>query len=101
MISALIVSSCFMVIYLYYHAIVGNIPFAGQGLARPVYFSLLASHVILAAALLPMALLTAGFGLRGRFERHKRLAVWTLPIWLYVSVTGVIVYVMAFHIYTN
>ena len=99
MVSALLVSTVFMVFYLYYHAKVGNIPFAGVGAIRPVYFSLLASHVILAAVLFPLVLITAGLAIRGNTPRHRRLARWTLPIWLYVSVTGVIIYLMAFHIY--
>jgi len=101
MITALIVSTVFMVFYLYYHAKVGNIPFAGVGVVRPVYFSLLASHVILAAVLFPLVLVTAGLALQGNTPRHRRVARFTLPIWLYVSVTGVIIYLMAFHIYTN
>lgn len=101
MLSALAVSSCFMAVYLYYHWLVGNIPFAGAGIVRTVYFSLLASHVILAAILLPLALTTAGFALAGNDRRHRRIAVWTLPIWIYVSATGVIIYLMAFHIYAG
>lgn len=101
MISALIVSTIFMVFYLYYHAKIGNIPFAGVGIVRPVYFSILATHVILAAALFPMALITAGFAITGRISRHRRIARFTLPIWLYVSVTGIVVYLMAFHLYTG
>jgi uncharacterized membrane protein YozB (DUF420 family) len=99
MVSALLVSTVFMVFYLYYHAKIGNIPFAGVGSIRPVYFTLLASHVILAAVLFPMVLVTAGFAIRGNTPRHRRIARWTLPIWLYVSITGVIIYLMAFHIY--
>ena len=101
MVSALVVSTVFMVFYLYYHAKIGNIPFAGTGAIRPVYFTILATHVILAAFLFPMALITAGFALTGRTPRHRRIARWTLPIWLYVSVTGIIIYFMAFHIYTD
>jgi putative membrane protein len=101
MISALAVSAIFMIFYLYYHSKVGNIPFAGVGVVRPVYFSILASHVILAAILFPMALVTAGFAISGRTTRHRRIARWTLPIWLYVSVTGVVVYLMAFHLYAD
>jgi putative membrane protein len=99
MVSALLVSTVFMVFYLYYHAKVGNIPFAGVGSIRPVYFSLLATHVILAAVLFPLVLVTAWLAISGNTTRHRRLARWTLPIWLYVSVTGVIIYLMAFHIY--
>jgi putative membrane protein len=101
MISALAVSAIFMIFYLYYHSKVGNIPFAGVGVVRPVYFSILASHVILAAILFPMALITAGFAINGKTTRHRRIARWTLPIWLYVSVTGVVVYLMAFHLYAD
>jgi len=101
MASALGVSSVFMVIYLYYHYLIGNVPFAGVGNIRILYFSILASHVILATFLFPMALTTAWFALSGRIARHRRIARWTLPIWLYVSVTGVIIYLMAFHIYPN
>jgi uncharacterized membrane protein YozB (DUF420 family) len=100
MVSALLVSTVFMIFYLYYHAKVGNIPFAGVGAIRPVYFSLLASHVVLAAVLFPLVLVTAGLAIRGNFSRHRRLARWALPIWLYVSVTGVIIYLMAFHLFT-
>ena len=99
MVSALLVSTVFMIFYLYYHAKIGNIPFAGVGAVRPVYFSILASHVILAAVLFPLVLVTAGLAIKGNTTRHRRLARWTLPIWLYVSVTGVIIYLMAFHIY--
>jgi uncharacterized membrane protein YozB (DUF420 family) len=99
MVSALLVSTVFMVFYLYYHAKIGNIPFAGVGAIRPVYFSILASHVILAAVLFPLVLVTAGFAIRGNTIRHRRIARWTLPIWLYVSITGVIIYLMAFHLY--
>ena len=101
MITALVVSTVFMVFYLYYHAQVGNRPFAGVGPVRPVYFSILASHVILAAMLFPLVLVTAGFALTGNTTRHRRIARLTLPIWLYVSITGVIIYLMAFHIYTE
>lgn len=100
MISALAVSTVFMIFYLYYHAKVGYIPFAGQGDIRYLYFSLLASHVILAAIVFPMVLITATLALRSKFTTHKRIARWTLPIWLYVSVSGVAIYVMSFHIYT-
>lgn len=101
MISALIVSTIFMIFYLYYHAKVGYIPFAGQGDIRYLYFSLLASHVILAALVFPMVLITAGLAIKSKFNTHKRIARWTLPIWLYVSISGVSIYVMSFHIYTN
>jgi len=101
MAGALVVSSIFMIFYLYYHAKVGYIPFAGQGDIRYVYFSLLASHVVLAAIVLPMVLITAGLAIAGKFGTHKRIARWTFPIWLYVSISGVIIYIMSFHIYTK
>jgi len=99
MIAALVVSALFMVSYLTYHSQVGNVKFAGEGGVRPVYFTILASHVILAALIVPMVIITAFHALRGSFERHKRIARWTFPTWLYVCVSGVIVYLMAFHIY--
>lgn len=101
MISALLVSTLFMIFYLYYHSKVGYIPFAGQGDIRYLYFTLLASHVILAAIAFPMVLITAGLAMRTKFNLHKRIARWTFPIWLYVSVSGVTIYVMSFHIYTT
>jgi len=101
MISALIVSTIFMVFYLYYHAKVGYIPFAGEGDVRYLYFTLLASHVILAAITFPLVLITAGLALRSKFTTHMRIARWALPIWLYVSVSGVSIYIMSFHIYTT
>jgi putative membrane protein len=101
MASALLVSTIFMVFYLYYHAKVGYIPFAGEGNVRYLYFSLLASHVILAAIVLPMVLITAGLAIAGNFSSHKRIARWTFPFWIYVSISGVIIYIMSFHIYTR
>ena len=99
MISALFVSFLFTLSYLYYHAQVGNIAFAGQGLVRPIYFSVLASHVILAALTVPLVLITVWRIFRKQPEKHRKIARWTLPIWLYVSITGVMIYIMAFHIY--
>ena len=99
MIAALVISSVFMISYLTYHAAVGYMPFAGQGSIRPFYFTLLASHVILAAAIVPLVLITVYFALRGNFTRHPRIARWTLPLWLYVSVSGVIIYLLGFHAY--
>ncbi len=97
--SALFVSFLFTLSYLYYHAQVGNVAFAGQGIIRPFYFVILASHVILAALTVPLVLITVWRIIQGQPERHRRLARWTLPVWLYVSVTGVMIYIMAFHIY--
>ena len=89
-----------MVSYLTYHANVGYMPFAGYGLIRPIYFTMLASHVILAAIIVPMVLVTVSYALRGNFAKHLRIARWTLPFWLYVSVSGVLIYILGFHIYT-
>lgn len=99
MISALAVSTMFFILYLYYHSVVGNIPFAGQGMIRPIYFSILITHVILAAAIVPLVITTVRFAIMDKFEKHHKVARWTLPIWLYVSVTGVLIYILAFHIY--
>jgi putative membrane protein len=102
MLSALAVSMLFLTSYLYYHIVVrGGRPtyFQGQGIIRPIYFALLLSHTLLAAIVAPMALYTAYQGLRGRLARHVWIARWTLPIWLYVSVTGVLVYVMLYRLY--
>lgn len=96
MIAAFVSSSCFLVSYVIYHAQVGSKPFPGTGLARTVYFSILIPHVTLAAAVLPMAIVTLRRGLRRDDTRHRRLARITLPIWLFVSVTGVVVYVMLY-----
>ncbi|HEC16174.1 MAG TPA: DUF420 domain-containing protein [Sedimenticola sp.] len=99
MLAALAVSAVFMVSYLTYHSQVGNVKFAGEGAIRPIYFTILASHVILAALIVPMVLTTLTFALRGSFGRHRRVARWTLPLWLYVCASGVAVYLMAFHVY--
>lgn len=99
MISAVITSSLFLASYLYYHAHVGSVHFPGTGWARLVYFSILISHTLLAAAVPPLALISLTYGLRGRFDRHRRIARWAYPIWLYVSVTGVVVYIMLYQIY--
>ncbi len=99
MLTALLISIIFMAIYLFYHSLVGNVKFAGEGIIRPIYFSILISHVLLAAFIIPLILVTISFSLRKKFEAHKRIVRWTLPIWLYVSVTGIIIYMLAFHIY--
>lgn len=101
MIAALLISTVFMVSYLTYHAKVGYLPFVGQGIIRPFYFTLLASHVILAAVIVPLVLLTVYFAITGNFNRHPRLARWTLPLWFYVSVSGVLIYILGFHVYTS
>lgn len=89
-------STLFLMSYLIYHAQAGSRPFTGQGPIRYVYFTILITHVILAAAILPMAISTLSRGLRGRYAEHKRIAKWTFPTWMYVSVTGVIVYLMLY-----
>jgi uncharacterized membrane protein YozB (DUF420 family) len=96
MLCAFASSTLFLISYLVYHAQVGSRPFTGQGPVRYFYFAVLISHVILAAAILPMAITTLSRGLRGRYVEHKRIARWTFPTWVYVSVTGVIVYVMLY-----
>ena len=99
MLAALATSAVFLVSYVVYHANVGSKPFPGQGIVRTIYLTILFTHVVLAAVILPMALVTARRGLRGRFDRHVRLARWTLPPWMYVSVTGVVIYVMLYQLY--
>jgi putative membrane protein len=99
MVAALTTSALFLVSYVVYHANAGSRPFLGQGAVRVVYFGILITHVVLAAAILPLALMTASRGLRAQFDRHVRLARWTLPIWLYVSVTGVVIYLMLYQLY--
>ncbi len=99
MITAFCVSCVFLICYLIYHAQVGSVPFKGVGGVRPVYFTILISHTILAATVPFLAVITLRRGLTSRFDKHRRIARWTLPIWLYVSVTGVVVYVMLYHLY--
>jgi uncharacterized membrane protein YozB (DUF420 family) len=99
MLSACGVSALFLTSYVIYHANIGSKPFPGQGPVRLVYFVILITHVILAAAVLPLAIVTLSRGLRSRFDRHVAIARWTFPIWLYVSVTGVIVYLMLYRMY--
>jgi len=97
---AAVVSSCiFLACYLYYHWHVGSVHFQGQGWSRPLYFSILISHTILAAAIVPMIIITLSRALRERFDRHRAIARWTYPLWMYVSVTGVIVYFMLYHLF--
>jgi len=101
MVTALVVSTVFLASYLYYHIVVRggySTPFTGQGWVRPVYYTILISHVVLAAVITPVALYTAYLGWRNR-PRHVWVARWTLPIWLYVSVTGVVVYWMLYRLF--
>ena len=96
MIAAFVSSSLFLISYLIYHAQVGSVRFTRQGFVRPLYFTILITHVTLAALVLPLALVTLSRALKARFDRHRAIARWTLPIWLYVSVTGVLVYVLLY-----
>lgn len=94
MLSAFGVSTLFLASYVLYHYYAGSRPFTGEGWIRPVYFALLLSHIVLAVAIVPLALTTIYRALTGQFARHRRIARWTLPVWLYVSVTGVLIYWM-------
>ena len=96
MIAAFVASSLFLVSYVIYHAQVGSVRFTREGWVRPAYYAILLTHVILAAAVPPLAIVTLWRGLSGRFARHRAIARWTFPIWMYVSVTGVLVYVMLY-----
>jgi uncharacterized membrane protein YozB (DUF420 family) len=96
MIAAFATSSLFLICYVVYHAQVGSVRFTRQGFVRPLYFTILITHVTLAAAVLPLAILTLSRGLKARYAPHRRIARWTLPIWMYVSVTGVLVYILLY-----
>jgi putative membrane protein len=96
MIAAFITSSLFLISYIVYHAQVGSVRFTRHGFVRPLYYTILITHVSLAAAVLPLAIITLSRGLKKRFPQHRRIARWTFPIWLYVSVTGVLVYVLLY-----
>ena len=96
MIAAFATSSLFLVCYVIYHAQVGSVSFTRAGFVRPLYFSILITHVMLAATVLPLAIVTLSRGLKRRFAKHRVIARWTFPIWLYVSVTGVLVYVLLY-----
>ncbi|HVM62550.1 MAG TPA: DUF420 domain-containing protein [Verrucomicrobiae bacterium] len=100
MLIAVVVSALFLISYLTYHAHAGHKHFAGQGLARPVYFTILSTHTLLAIVVaLYLVPVTLSRALRERFDRHRAIARWTLPLWFYVSVTGVVVYFMLYHWY--
>ena len=99
MLSAFTVSAAFFISYVIYHYQIGNVRFQGHDWIRPVYFTILISHIVLAAAIVPLVLITLMRALRGNFPKHRRIAVWTLPIWLYVSITGVAVYLMCYRLY--
>lgn len=98
MLAAFATSCVFLVCYLVYHFQVGSVRFPGTGTIRTVYLSILATHTVLAAAVPPLAIVTLNRGLSARFDRHRKIARWALPIWLYVSVTGVVVYLMLYHL---
>ncbi len=98
MVMAFVTSCLFLVSYLIYHFQVGSVPFTGQGWIRPVYFAILISHIILAATIAPLALITLYRAWKGQVEKHRRIARWTWPIWMYVSVTGVVIYIMLYQL---
>lgn len=98
MLAACGVSVAFLVSYLVYHAQVGSVRFTKQGPIRAVYFTVLLTHTVLAAVIVPLVLVTLSRGLSAKYDRHRRIARWTMPLWLYVSVTGVIVYVMLYRL---
>ena len=97
--AALTASVVFLVSYIVYHAHHGTTRFTGQGIARPIYFTILTTHTFLAAVIVPFVIVTVRRALRGDFARHRAIARWTLPMWLYVSITGVVVYLMLYHLY--
>ncbi|HXV28566.1 MAG TPA: DUF420 domain-containing protein [bacterium] len=99
MVSAFGTSALFLISYIYYHFHHGRTPFEGEGFIRSLYFGILFSHTVLAVAVVPLAVITFYRGIRGRFYQHVKIARVTLPIWLYVSVTGVLVYLMLYHLY--
>lgn len=96
MIAAMSASAILLICYLFFHFEVGNIRFLGQGWSRPVYFSILITHVTLAIVIVPLAILTLSRGLKARYPQHRAIARWTWPLWMYVSITGVIVYFMLY-----
>ena len=101
MLAAVATSTLFLISYLYYHAHVGSYHFRGHGWSRPLYFTILTSHTILAVTIVPLVIITLSRALRERFDRHRAIARWTYPLWLYVSVTGVVIYFMLYRIFTE
>jgi len=99
MLTAVGTSTLFLISYLYYHAHVGSVHFPGQGWPRRIYFTILISHTILAAAIVPLVIVTLTRALRERFDRHRAIARWTYPLWLYISVTGVVIYFMLYRLF--
>ncbi|MCS7223799.1 MAG: DUF420 domain-containing protein [Armatimonadetes bacterium] len=100
MLGAFLASAAFFISYVIYHSMVGATPFPGQGIWRPVYFFILISHTLLACGVVPLVLVSLFRALRQDFSRHRKIARWALPIWIYVSVTGVIIYVMLYHLFS-
>ena len=98
MLAAVLTSTLFLISYVIYHWQVGSVPFKGTGWIRTVYFAVLIPHVILAAAIVPPVLITVSRGLSKKYDKHRRIARWTLPLWLFVSITGVIVYLMLYQL---
>lgn len=96
MLAAFVTSALFLTSYLIYHFNVGSVPFQGQGIWRPIYYTILLTHVVLAIVIVPLVLITLSRGLAARYDKHRRIARWTMPLWLYVSVTGVVVYLMLY-----
>jgi uncharacterized membrane protein YozB (DUF420 family) len=101
MLAAVVTSTLFLASYLYYHAHVGSVRFQGRGWSRPVYFSILISHTLLAVVIVPLVTITLSRALRARFDRHRAIARWTYPLWLYVSITGVVIYFMLYHLFAG
>lgn len=101
MVSAFAVSTVFLVSYVVYHIRVGHVPFHGQGWIRPVYLALLLSHTVLAVVIVPLILITLRRAWQEKFDKHRRIARWTLPLWFYVCVTGVVIYLMVYQIYVG
>ena len=99
MLTALCTSAAFLASYLYYHAHVGSVHFPGHGWSRPLYFSILLSHTVLAVIIVPMILVTLSRALRSRYALHRAIARWTFPLWMYVSVTGVVIYLMLYKLF--
>jgi uncharacterized membrane protein YozB (DUF420 family) len=98
MLLAVLTSALFLTSYVVYHLQAGSVSFQGTGWVRPLYFTVLISHILLAAAIVPLVLWTLARALRGRFDRHAALARWTLPLWLYVSVTGIVIYLILYRL---
>jgi uncharacterized membrane protein YozB (DUF420 family) len=101
MVAAVSASILFLISYLIYHFNVGATSFRGEGLARPVYFFILITHTVLATIIVPFVIITLRRAFKGQYDRHRKIARWTFPMWLYVSITGVIVYLMLYHIYPS